>query len=230
MGEIYDYVWGFPLVGAILGIIAMLTPAASIIEFGSSFYLWIWGLVSFQLFGYGGMTAYTDNILLIIPSIIISIVIVISIIALLASANKCRNDMKVGNIGNSKGLTPSILIIISTIAWIISVEVVYVSGGMSFWAFTSPGFGVIGMFLGSIIPIIGYAVSKQGIKRRRDLDFIPKKSIEMKSESTPIAVGSALNFCPECGQKTADFTQRFCMKCGFEFTKISSGNGNHLSK
>jgi len=230
MGEIYDYVWGFPLFGGLLGIIAMLTPAASIIEFGSSFYLWIWGLVSFQLFGYGGMTVYTDNILLIIPSIIISIVIVISIIALLASANKCRNDMKVGNIGNSKGLTPSILIIISTIAWIISVEVVYVSGGMSFWAFTSPGFGVIGMFLGSIIPIIGYVVSKQGIKRRRDLDFIPKKSVGMKSVSIPITVGSALNFCPECGEKTADFTQSFCMKCGFEFPKISSGNGNHISK
>ncbi len=147
-----------------------------------------------------------------------------------ASANKCRNDMKVGNISNSRGLTPSILIVISTIAWIISVEVFYMSGGISFWAFTSPGFGIIGMFLGSAITIIGYAVSKHGSKQRMDVDIIPKKYTVMKPASTPISVGSTLNFCPECGQKTAGFTQRFCMNCGFEFKKIYSGNGNHLSK
>jgi len=234
MGEIYDYVWGFPLVGAILGIIAMLAPSAYISDFSGSFYLWMWGLVSVQIFDpyYGnfGTTAYTDNILIIIPSVIISIVIMISIISLLATANKCRNDIKLGITGNSKGLTPSILIVISTIAWIISIEVVYMSGGMSFWNLTSPGFGVIGMFLGSVITIIGYAVSKQGLKRRRDIEFMPKQSIGMKTVSTPIPVGSTLNFCPECGQKTADFSQRFCMKCGIEFTKIPSGNGNHLSK
>ena len=220
MGEIYDYVWGFPLVGAILGIIAMLTPAAYVMEFGSSFYLWMWGLVSFQIYGYYGMTVYTDNILIIIPSVIISIVIVISIIALLASANKCRKDKKEGNIGNSRGLTPSILIIVSTIAWIISIEIVYMSGGMSFWGLTSPGFGVIGMFLGSALTIIGYAVSKYGSKQRRDVEFIPKKYTVMKSVSTPISVGSTFNFCPECGQKINSVTQRFCMKCGFELQNI----------
>ena len=219
MGEIYDYLWGFPLVGAILGIIAMLTPAAYLTEFGSSFYLWMWGLVSFQIYDYG-TTAYTDNILIIIPSVIISIVIVISIIALLASANKYRNDRKVGIISNGKGLTSSIFIIVSTIAWIISIETVYISGGMSFWGLTSPGFGVIGMFLGSVITIIGYAVSKYGSKQRRDVDFIPKKDPIMKSITTPISVGSTFNFCPECGKKIISETQRFCMQCGFELQNI----------
>ncbi|MHA2038200.1 MAG: zinc ribbon domain-containing protein [Promethearchaeota archaeon] len=234
MREIYDYAWAFPLVGAILGTVAMLTPAAYIMEFGSSFYLWIWGLVSFQIFdpylGSYGMTIYTDNLLLIIPSVIISIIIMISIIVLIGSANRCRKDMKSGIFGNSKGLTPSILIIISTIAWIVSVEFVYMSGGMHFWTVTSPGFGVIGMFLGSSISIIGYAVSKRGPTQRGEVEFIPKKDIIAQSVSTSIPVGNTLNFCPECGQNLAKFPQRFCMNCGFEFKKISSGNGNQISK
>lgn len=227
MGEIRNYIWTFPLLGGILTLIALLTPAVYIYEIGDYIFLWIWGLFSVQIHDYYydttyNLTTFTDNELILIPSIICSVFIFVGILALFSSSYSFRKEIKKGNIEKNRGLAPSIIIMISTIAWMISMEISFIvgPGSMSFWSAYNVGFGVIGMFLGAIFGMIGYGVSKYMAKQRGEVKFLPKKGFQIKFSSDPTITASNFNFCPECGQKIISETQRFCMNCRFELRNI----------
>jgi len=64
MAEIKDYLWVFPIVGAVLGIITFIAPVADwTMSYGSysiEWYCWIWGFVSVRISnGYYG--TYGDS-------------------------------------------------------------------------------------------------------------------------------------------------------------------------
>ena len=127
-----------------------------------------------------------------------------------------------GNTVKCNCLTPAILIIISTIAWIVVLDITSLiqSLPISFWDFANPGFGVIGMFFGAVFAITGYALSKYNTKYRGETVFLPRVEVPMKLPSTPIDSASAINFCPQCGQKILTEAQGFCTNCGGELKKF----------
>lgn len=231
MTEIRDYVWAFPLTGGVIALIAILTPAAYITVPGNSMYVWMWGLLSIQLYGYSNVTQFTQDPGELIISIICSVLVLIGTFAIISSAVSCRKKMRMGIVKRAGWLIPSILLIIGTISWMIGMEInSNIFYGMSLWTYINPGFGVIGMFLGGAVSIVGYGVSKMKGPRREEI-FIPMKkefitpeneiSIPKKEISKPTL--TSFKFCPNCGQKIISQEQRFCTNCGFELRGIPNG-------
>jgi hypothetical protein len=221
---LYDYMWAFPLMGGVISLLALLTPAGFLSEAGNIFSLWIWGLVStrvFDGFDYIEDIAFSDNIFVITPSVIFSILIGVCAIVLISSAINCKKELKGVSGLKSTWLTPAILITISIIGWIISIELAFRLGpySMSFWEYINPGFGVIGMFLGSGLAIGGYIISKFYI---RQIDEIIYFVNQPKASNSPVNLiestqhGVNIKFCPECGTKTEEKQQQFCRNCGFQ--------------
>jgi len=84
--------------------------------------------------------------------------------------------MRVGVTKKNPWLPLSILVIIGTIIWMAGMEILSLSYSIpfSFWGQVNPGFGVIGMFLGASLSIIGYGVSKMSSRQPREV-IIPMK-------------------------------------------------------
>lgn len=165
-----DFIWVFPLIGGIITLISLFTPAAFVFRMWDFVFFWMWGLLvihysSIELGTFNSIT-FNDNMLILIPSIISSIVIFISVIILFVSSYFCRRERNEQNIIKSRGLGPSILIIVSTILWMITIEIAFIGPvSISFWNTYNSGFGVIGMFLGAIVAIIGYGISRYIVKQ-----------------------------------------------------------------
>lgn len=225
MGEIKDYIWTVPLIGGIIALGAFFAPAAYVEEYNDYLYLWMWALLSYQFYDpYWGTdkgVVFTDNPDILIPSIVCSVIIFLCILALIGSSLLYRKRMRNGKVNPIVWLGASICILGFTIAWIIIIEVVMSSGLPSFWSYMNPGFGVIGMFIGSILSIIGYGVAKISMKQKREPIQLPSEGmpIIVKQESTTpttsIPIGKT-KFCPECGTKLSKENQKFCMDCGTE--------------
>ncbi|MFX1281605.1 MAG: zinc ribbon domain-containing protein [Promethearchaeota archaeon] len=222
MKETYRYIWVFPLIGGILSLIALATPAASLYESDSYFVLWMWGLLTVQFYdpivGDYSNTAFSDNLYILIPSIILSIIIGLSAIYLISSGITCKRDMKKDTGVKTNWLTPIILIVISTITWTINIELVYQFGpsSMSFWEYILPGYGIIGSFIGAGIAGVGYLLFKNIVKIREVIIFnAPQKRI-LILPSTPKQSGFITKFCPECGAHVDDEVPNYCTSCGFK--------------
>lgn len=220
--EIYENIWLFPLIGGIFSLIALLTPAAYFTESFYTFYLWMWGLTSVQMddpyFGNYGDTTFIEDIFILHPSIIISIIIGVSSTVLISSAFICKKKLKTSSVIKSKWLTPAILILIGTMAWMICMELYFQLGptSRSFWGTINPGFGVIGMFLGSGFALGGYVISKYGAKQRDEIIFIANQDKTSISSFVSAKSGTSIKFCSKCGTKTEEDLQDFCRNCGFK--------------
>ena len=90
MAEIKDYIWIVPLIGGILALGAFFAPAAYVETGGTYFYLWMWALVSSQAWTSPGIlirrVEFLDNPDILIPSIILSVIIFLCILALIGSS------------------------------------------------------------------------------------------------------------------------------------------------
>lgn len=219
--SVKDYNWAFPLIGGIIALIALLTPAGYYSDYSGSMNFWMWGLLSIYAYGYGGITTFTHDPGEIIISATSTIIVLISIIMIITKANRTRNY---GD--ESKWLGASISLIIGTIIWIAGIEINgQIYSGISIWSIINPGFGVIGMFLGAILAIIGHAVSKMSHKQPRDL-IVPKKIPFVSSPvSKPIETSvesrsTTFKYCPNCGDKFTIPDQKYCGNCGFEINNI----------
>ena len=222
MSTIKEYAWVFSLVGGVLTLIALLTPAASDFYSGylvsGSFMVWMWGLVSLNFSDYEydiyiHEVAFTDNIRILIPCIICSMIILACVIVIIASAINYRKVER----GAEMWLFSAITIIISTIAWIIAIEAAYIFESMSFWLEVNPGFGVIGPFIGASLALAGFGVSKISAKEREPIQVPEKRYVPRvpRVEAQKTQVSEKLNFCPKCGYKIEQKEHRFCRNCGF---------------
>ncbi len=217
MGDNTEHIWILPLIGGIVALIGLLTPAASVSILYNSVQVWMWGLFSIRQFdylqlGYITTTRFTQSPVELIISISATLLVFSGALGLVSSANSSRKT----GITGKKWITPSILLIVGALVWIIGIEIsTQIDVGMSFWEYINPGFGVIGPFLGAILSLIGYAAAKMSPKR-------PKEVITLK-ESESLApydysqVPHSFKFCPDCGEKVVDINQQFCVNCGFNF-------------
>ncbi|MFX1378283.1 MAG: hypothetical protein ACFFA4_04245 [Promethearchaeota archaeon] len=227
MGNIKDYPWVFPLIGGIIALIAFISPAGYYSDYYGYMDFWMWGLISLNLYGYGSVTAFTEDPGEIIISAICSLLVLISIILIISKAYKTRKYSYV-----STWLAPSILMMIGTIGWIVGMELNgRIFYDVSLWSVISPGFGVIGMFLGGILSIVGHVISKTSPKQPREV-IVPMKEQFMRptadqSNDLAVELGTrTVKFCPMCGDKLIKINQKFCSSCGFNFMNISQDPTN----
>ncbi len=162
-------IWIFPFIGGIITLISFLTPAACVIDRSPSldidFYLWMINLYFSHRYEAGIHTVrieFDTPLISLIPSIICSILIIILSIITIITANKYRKrvlDTKI------TWLVSAILTIIATVIWMIMMEISRrVLYGHEFWGLFNPSFGIIGLFLGAGLEIVGYIFSKKKLR------------------------------------------------------------------
>ncbi|MHA2037865.1 MAG: hypothetical protein ACW972_01490 [Promethearchaeota archaeon] len=169
MKEIKKSVWGLPLIGGIITLIALLTPAAYVIyrspSFTNDFFLWMCSLFFSHRFEMGIYTTRIEfdiQLISLIPSIICSLIIAILSMVTIITANKYRK----GTIDiNVSWVVSAVVIIFTTIIWMVMMEISRrVLYGHGFWGLFSPGFGVIVPFLGAGLEIVGYILLKKSLR------------------------------------------------------------------
>ncbi|KKK89262.1 hypothetical protein LCGC14_2734860, partial [marine sediment metagenome] len=185
------------LIGGILTLLALLTPSFYASMGGIKEYFWMWGLHYGSIPGYGSEISFIPTIEpveymlpIFIAGIIPAIIILacsIKLIAISSSIRSGRKDIKTsGNTLIGLGIT----LIIGSIIFIIGIDITmnnfidylfydpydlyfYIP---DFWTIYSPGFAIIGPFLGAVLAIISGVASKT-IK----LDVGPTWTPEVKS-------------------------------------------------
>ncbi|MFX1321818.1 MAG: hypothetical protein ACFFAQ_09240 [Promethearchaeota archaeon] len=227
MADIKDYLWVFPIVGAIFGIITFLAPAADwTYSYGGyisiDWYCWIWGLTSVSA-SYGPYSTnefglITDNMVLavsIISTIIIAIGIVVLIIGGVLSKRSTQYNMNL-IIMSSIG---ALLLLIGPIIWLIGADwpiigEITTPPGYDFWDWFDVNFGIIAPFIGTAIAFIGVGLYYYYLKEKAGIRE-PKREV---GEKEPVKEKPAtLKFCPECGQKIEQEGVTVCPSCGFKF-------------
>lgn len=224
MSKIKDYIWTLPLIGGILALGALFAPAEYAEEYENYFYIWMWALLSYQYYDsfwdeFDRGVVFSDNPDILVPSIICSVIIFLSILVLIGSSFYYRKRMKNSKVNPIVWLGASLCILGSTIGWIVAIENVMSSPSLpSFWSFFNPGFGVIGMFLGSILSIVGYGGARVSVKQRRETIQPLQEGMVIAGDRIPTASTThqieKIKFCPECGSKLSKENQKFCMDCG----------------
>ena len=197
---------GIPLAGAIFVLIGFFTPMAYFENPAGGIYMWMWGLNIFELAGYGTEIFFTENPDLLIPSVIFSVVIFICILIMFGSVNLYKKSTVDGRETGHVLLGASIVTIICTAGWMITVEMLW-EGYPNFWDYMDPHFGIFGLFIGSSISIVGY-----GLERYTRSPTVPIK--KFPSPAMQNSMKNQFNFCPECGSKILAEVQKYCVSCG----------------
>lgn len=178
--RVMKYFFAFPYLGGILVVASFFFPVASFFNpnwFGDSSYsIWMWGLLGTVIWKFHG-TWYWDTEYSIIPYIpmfifglICCLLIIFFAVKTVLAARKIGDEEKF--LDDIKFVKYSGVIIAITIIWMILVEIIYNIYGFidyppvfSFWGQFNMQFGVIGIFLGASLPIIGFVLTKIFYKR-----------------------------------------------------------------
>ncbi|MFX1326146.1 MAG: hypothetical protein ACFE8N_14445 [Promethearchaeota archaeon] len=174
MRELKKYLWRLPLAGVIISLISLFFPAASFRNTSSSWdhtiYRWMEGFYYDKLITFYDQNSsinvrfYNDPIQLI-PSIISSSLILLSTLFIVINTIKHKAELKQGVYRKSFAYIPPILIILSTIIWMSSMEFAENSQyDLSMWNRYISNLGVVGMFLGGAIIISGFFLIGKYIK------------------------------------------------------------------
>ena len=175
MRDLKKSLWILPFVGVVVCTIALFTPAAFFEnrDWNHTIFNWIWGYyydrvnsIVYQRIIV--VNSFYSDPLQLLSSVIFSIIIIICIGIIGLSAYKHRKDFKNGIIKKKYSLIPALVIIISVITWMITMEIAELAiYDLSMWERYTPNFGVIGMFLGSILIISGFVlIRKYGLGDR----------------------------------------------------------------
>jgi len=227
MTDVKKYIWVFPLIGGIITLISLVTPAVSVNLMGMiTASLWFWDLYTWNFTMLSSGTEFVMEPLVLIPSLISTCLLTIGGILLLVTAMRLkRRNLEQVNIE-----TPSILggvvILIAEIVWLSMVPTFfplakyYGSYPGSFWSlyglsFHTVGFGIIGGFFSTVIAF-GGAGAAHYYSKEREVKFPEKKEIAPPTKEPTASETPEQKFCTECGAEIEDPDIKFCGKCGFE--------------
>ena len=156
--------WFFPFIGGIITLISFYTPAATFTyqspSYSTEFYRWMLDFYISHTYELGVHTTRMglNTSLTGWISWISSFLILIFNIFIIVSANKDRKGISVSRIN---WLVVALLTVILTIGWMVMKEITtLISFEHSFWGLLSPSFGIIGLYLGAGLEIIGFLLSK----------------------------------------------------------------------
>ena len=151
--------WLLPIIGGVIALISLFTPVTIWDSSGRFAIQWMFQLgleleptIILGLWRWDPFLLSLSIILSII-NLASTIIIIILTIIYKRSSRDYRNLKKIW-------LLFAIIIIFSTLTWIIKMEIFYINWGGSHWQAYTPNFGVIGPFIGSAVIIIGVYLAR----------------------------------------------------------------------
>ena len=158
------YFWIFPFTGSVIILFSFLTPAAYFIHqtptYSTEFFRWMLDFYLSHVYEYGINSYYMDlnTSLTGYISFICSGLIIFSAVFILINANKYRKGKEVSKVN---WLLSALLTISLGTFWMIMKEISTINSfHHSFWGLLSPRFGIIGIFLGAGLEILGFIIVK----------------------------------------------------------------------
>lgn len=209
ISNLKKYIYLLNLFGGILFIIAFFTPAMYVDMDYCTFYYWYWGLTYCNPdFVFNKITPD-----LVISGTTMGIIILVSGCNLIISVNKIRTEKKSIKTENKKLITFSILPILIGFFWILGIDTIwrhyFINPDYNVWDFYSFGFGLIGVFIGGGISllgtILGFIIFKNYTYTYKR-PALPKKEVKQLNMTKsycphcPLALKLGLKECPECGK------------------------------
>jgi len=133
------YSWIFPLIGGLLAIGALFTPAAYHITndvMYDGIYIWMWGLIIYDGYIFGAyfifqqrpdlfLTNWSREIYGIVTSMISTLGILLSGIGLIITAKKVKNQRMKPEVASVLWIIFSIIIILSAVFWMFTANIYY---------------------------------------------------------------------------------------------------------
>ena len=162
MRDLKRDVWIVPYLGLIMCLIALFTPAAFFenIIWNHENIKWMMGFFQ-DTFNSIVNVGFYEEALQLVPSVIASSIVILSILIIGIGLSKHRNDLRKGSINLTYYIILAICIIGSTIFWIVMMEIAERNTyDLSMWGRYVPGFGVIGLFIGAGLIIFGSLITK----------------------------------------------------------------------
>lgn len=157
--------WLLPIIGSLIALISLFTPATTLYYLGSFSIQWMFQL-GLRLEPVIEFILWREEFPLLFLSITLSLINFASSIILILLTLKYKRNSKSYLKLKKYWLLFGMLIVLSTLTWIIKMEVFYnILWGASHWQFYSPNFGVIGPFIGSTLIIVGFFLVKKNDER-----------------------------------------------------------------
>lgn len=223
--EVRDYIWVIPLVAGVSAILAILTPTALFSYGGVTWNWWMWNFSTMGVVGYNSISVFISDVDFIIPSIISTSAVLISVVNLvILSITTRKRNLSTKNF-ELRSIISAVLSISIMIYYIIAMDIAFYDGliiegtifpaGYHFWVVFNPNFGIILPFLSAALSFIGVGVFRYYSKRKEDI--VPPK-MDTIPEDIPVSktIGR-VKYCPECGNKNLLTDANFCTNCGFKF-------------
>ena len=197
MRDIRKYIWVFPIIGVIFGIITFLAPVISLnLNSGDSidWYYWIWGLTSYIFSNTDPWDpnvleiVFTNNITLLMFSIISMIAIAVGVtLLLIAGITSKRNIRYSRKFMVMTGISAILLIGGGILFWVgadwpTTPHSISSTPGVSVWDFFDEGFSVYAPFIGGGIALLVMPSHYYVFKRKIWTPTVSKRRIEKPVE------------------------------------------------
>ena len=154
----------FPIIGGILAIVALFTPTSFHTEPGNTYFVYFNQLYLETDPGPLIIGLLRLDLTLVVYSTIFSVIIYSSaLVSIILSIAYWRQSISPKGY-KINAIVLATLIALSTLAWIIMMEIFYRANGFPHWSIGGgayiPHFGVIGPFIGSFFIIIGVLIKR----------------------------------------------------------------------
>ncbi len=163
--KLNDYI--LPVLGAIISLVAMFAPAASIFDV-ITFHIWMWGLVSGSSFikGYAKISFF-QNVFTLIFSIVCSVMILIScLLIIFTSFQLKKSKIKIEN-ARKMWYIFGFAQVLTVIVWMIIIQLTFqidTNGAFSNyapWSIMVPSWALMGVIIGAFLTNIGAFIRKR---------------------------------------------------------------------
>jgi hypothetical protein len=155
--KIRKYFWLLNIIGGIITLIAVLTPTSYNDTGPTLYYIWM-NQIGVDVDPLAIYLLRTDVMLVLFSTILALIIFSSALIAISLTNVYLRASLTLKKL-RWKVILLAILIIASTLSWIIMMELFYNQYGANHWTATgggySPYFGVIGPFIGAAFIVFG---------------------------------------------------------------------------
>ncbi|MFX0073810.1 MAG: hypothetical protein ACFE96_00095 [Candidatus Hermodarchaeota archaeon] len=161
--KIRKNLWILNIIGGIITLFAILTPT-SYNDTGPILYIVWMNQIGVDVEPLAIYLLRTDVTLVLVSTILALIIFSSALIVIVITFIYLRASLSFRKL-QWKAIVLTLLVIVSTITWIVMMELFYNRFGANHWTFTgggySPYFGVIGPFIGAVLIILGSFVRRK---------------------------------------------------------------------